>query len=40
LISVNISLDPKGHTPLSIEKSTFHSSGVKGGGVAEREKGK
>ena len=40
LISENISLDPKRYTPLSVEKSTFHSSGVKGGGVTERGKGK
>jgi hypothetical protein len=40
LTSTNISLDPKGDTPLSAEKSTSNSSGVKGGGVAERGKGK
>jgi hypothetical protein len=40
LTSTNISLDPKGDTPLSVEKSTSHSSGVKGGGVVERGKGK
>jgi len=39
LISTNISLDPKGGTPLSTEKSTFHSSRVKGEGVAERGNG-
>jgi hypothetical protein len=39
-ISTNISLDPKGDTPLSAKKSTFHSSEVKGGGVVERGKGK
>jgi hypothetical protein len=40
LTSTNISLDPKGDTPLSAEKSTSHSSGGKGGDVAERRKGK
>jgi hypothetical protein len=40
LISINIPRDPKGYIPLSAKKPTFHSSGVKGGGVAEREKGK
>jgi hypothetical protein len=40
LTSANISLDPKGDNPLSIEKSTSNSSGVKGGGVIERGKGK
>ena len=40
LTSANISLDPKGDNPLSVEKSTSNSSGVKGGGVIERGKGK
>jgi hypothetical protein len=40
LNSTNISLDPKGDTPFSAEKSTSNSSWVKEGGVAERGKGK
>ena len=40
LTSKNISLYPKGDTPLSVEKSTSNSSGVKGGGSIERGKGK
>jgi hypothetical protein len=40
LTSTNISLDPKGDTPFSVEKSTSDSSGGKGGGAAERRKGK
>ena len=40
MTSTNISLDPKGDTPLSAKKSTSNSSGVKGGGVVERGKGK
>jgi hypothetical protein len=40
LNSTNIPLNTKGCTPLSVEKSTFCSSWVKGGGVAERGKGK
>jgi hypothetical protein len=35
LHSTNISLDSKGDTPLSTEKSTSNSSRVKGGGVVE-----
>jgi hypothetical protein len=40
LTLANISLDPKGDTPLSVERSTSNSSGVKGGGSIERGKGK
>jgi hypothetical protein len=40
LTSTKISMDPKGDTPLSFEKSTPHSSRIKGRGVVERGKGK
>jgi hypothetical protein len=40
LTSTNISLYPKGDTPLSVEKLAYRSSGSKGGGVVERGKGK
>jgi hypothetical protein len=40
LTSTNISLDPKGDTPLFAEKLTSNSSGVKGGGDVEKGKGK
>jgi hypothetical protein len=40
LTSTNSFLDPKGDTPFSVEKSAYHSSRGKGGGVVERGKGK
>jgi hypothetical protein len=40
LISANIPRDHKGDIPLSAEKSTFHSSEERGGGVVEKGKGK